>query len=670
MNEEVVTYIDLFSGAGGLSLGLEKIGFKNLFAVEFNDSAASTYKKNFPKNKLIVDDIKKLSNEQAKELTENTSVDLIVGGPPCQGFSIAGNIGRKFIDDPRNHLFLEFVRIVHALKPRMFIMENVARMATHNRGKTIREIVSKFEEVGYKVDYRVLNAVNFEVPQNRRRIFIVGRRNDLDLTFAFPTPIPTIHTVGEVIEDLPPLSNGESSDIPNYFAMNHTKQMLDKMSYVKEGGNREDIPINLRPKSGDARKYIRYDRNKPSVTITGDMRKVFHYEQNRALTPRELARIQTFPDSFIFEGNSISQQQQIGNAVPPKLAEEVGKSALYSLKNQDSKHSFPKVNYIGNKKNLTDWIIDNIPKGVNTILDLFAGGSSISYAMKKAGYKVYSNDVLYSSYVINKALIENQHTILPPDTITKAMQYQITSDDDNKVSWLANKLYFSDEIEELARLVGYSDMLEGYVKDMYLALLRRAMIRKLPYSRMNLTWKNIKLLRDENYSYEKYGRKRAYHNQSFSYHMGKDLESYNKAVFDNKKENNTTQLNATDAINMYDDLDMVYMDPPYPGTMNNYDGFYGVYDEIFNRKLEHNDLTNSKNFLSKLENLISLSADRSKYLLLSINSQTKPNYKDIINMCSFYGDVELKHKKHNYKVSGKEMKNKNEELLIKVTFYK
>lgn len=132
-----LNYIDLFSGAGGLGLGFERAGFKNIFSVEFNKEISETYKYNFPNNHLIVDDIKNITAAQIKNLKGDSDVDVIIGGPPCQGFSMAGNIGRKFVDDPRNHLFREFVRVVDIVKPRMFVMENVARMATHNHGKTI-----------------------------------------------------------------------------------------------------------------------------------------------------------------------------------------------------------------------------------------------------------------------------------------------------------------------------------------------------------------------------------------------------------------------------------------------------------------------------------------------------------------------------------------------------
>lgn len=328
-------YIDLFCGAGGLSVGFDKAGFENLFSVEFNPEFAKTYQRNFPNHKLIVDDIRNVSNNKIKELVGDKEVDVIIGGPPCQGFSIAGNIGRTFIDDERNRLFKEFVRFVDVIKPKMFMMENVANMATHLKGKTIKEIVKALENAGkgYKVKYEVLNTVNYEIAQERRRIVIVGIRTDLDAEFLYPEKSDKLKTIKEVIDDLPKLNSGEESSIPNHIAMRHTAQMLEKMSYVKDGGDRTDIPEKLRPTSGDVRKYIRYDSSKPSVCVTGDMRKIFHYEQNRALTCRELARIQTFPDDFIFEGKSIQVQQQIGNAVPPRLAYLIAKQIEEALNN-------------------------------------------------------------------------------------------------------------------------------------------------------------------------------------------------------------------------------------------------------------------------------------------------------------------------------------------------
>lgn len=323
-----MNYVDLFSGAGGLSLGFEMAGFNNVFSVEYDKKIAESYKKNFPTHNLLVKDIQEITDDEIITLQHNQEVDVVIGGPPCQGFSLAGRIGRSFVEDKRNYLFKEFARVVKIIDPKMFVMENVARMISHNKGQTILEIKTEFESLGYNVQYKVLQAADYGVPQKRQRMFILGTKNK---EFNFPTPIGTTITVKEAIGDLPPLKSGERSEVPNHFSMNHSSQMLKKMSYIGDGGNRNQIPEDLRPKTGDIRKYIRYDSQKPSVTVTGDMRKIFHYEQNRALTPRELARLQSFPDSFIFEGNSISIQQQIGNAVPPLLGYAVAKQVKESL---------------------------------------------------------------------------------------------------------------------------------------------------------------------------------------------------------------------------------------------------------------------------------------------------------------------------------------------------
>lgn len=326
------TMIDLFSGAGGMSLGFEKAGFQTLFAVEFDEQFANTYKNNFDKTPVIKKNIKELDNTEITELLKDTKVDLIIGGPPCQGFSIAGHIGRKFLDDERNQLFKEFLRFVNFIKPKIFVMENVASLATHNKGKTLEEIKAEINSIGYDITYDVLNSVHYGVPQERRRIFIIGTKGEN--SFDFPSKSEKIYTVKDAIGDLPPLKSGEPSSFPNHNSMNHTKQMLDKMSYIKDGSTRNDIPFDLRPRTGDIRKYIRYNSQKPSYCVTGDMRKIFHYSQNRALTPRELARIQTFPDDFIFHGSSISIQQQIGNAVPPTLAYKIALQVREVLENE------------------------------------------------------------------------------------------------------------------------------------------------------------------------------------------------------------------------------------------------------------------------------------------------------------------------------------------------
>ncbi|MEB6118718.1 DNA (cytosine-5-)-methyltransferase [Mammaliicoccus sciuri] len=314
----MLNFIDLFSGAGGMTKGFETIGFNHILSVEYDKKIAETYKYNFPHHQLVIDDITNIKNDDILKLVDNKEIDVIVGGPPCQGFSLAGKFGRTFMEDPRNQLFKEYLRFVKILKPKIFIIENVARLVSHNKGKTIREIEDAIKELGYFVQYKILQTADYGIPQKRQRVIIVG---SLKQGFTYPEPQNLTVTIKDAIEDLIPLKNGEKSNIPNHNAMNHRQDMLEKMKYISDGGDRFQIPESIRPKSGDIRKYIKYDSSKPSITITGDMRKVFHYSQNRALTARELARIQTFPDDFIFIGSSINIQQQIGNAVPPKLSE-------------------------------------------------------------------------------------------------------------------------------------------------------------------------------------------------------------------------------------------------------------------------------------------------------------------------------------------------------------
>lgn len=322
--EQEYTFIDLFAGAGGLSLGFTNAGFNNLFAIDIDKVFCNTYEQNFPSHKILNMDIKNLTEEYINNTIFGKSVDVIIGGTPCQGFSLAGNPGRTFLDDPRNQLFKEFARVVQIINPKIFVIENVARLYNHNKGMTKQEIINEFAALGYHVECKLFNMSDFGIPQDRRRIVFIGTK--LNSTIIFPKPTFITTTIKNAIDNLPVLSSGQSSDIPNHVAMNHSQDMLLKMSYIKDGGNRLDIPEQIRPQKGDARKYIRYNSNRPSICITGDMRKVFHYNQNRALTVRELARIQSFPDDFIFTGSSISQQQQVGNAVPPLFAELLANS--------------------------------------------------------------------------------------------------------------------------------------------------------------------------------------------------------------------------------------------------------------------------------------------------------------------------------------------------------
>jgi len=322
---------------------------------------------------------------------------------------------------------------------------------------------------------------------------------------------------------------------------------------------------------------------------------------------------------------------------------------------------YPKINYIGNKRKIADWIVDSMPLRKGTVLDLFAGGCSMSYAFKKAGYKVISNDVLYSGYVISKAIIENNRTILEKNVLMR----EDFSERNNKIrELLENKIYFSNEMEELEWLIEKSKTLDGYRKAIFLALLRRAMIRKIPYSRMNVPWNQIVKLRDEKYSYKKYGRKRAYHNLSFIRHIADNIDEYNNAVFDNGQQCQSYNMDALDLAKVIKKVDIVYLDPPYPSTMNNYDSFYGIFDEIFDKRQEkHLDLTNKKTFLMNIEKVIKAFSGKTKYIILSQNTKTKPGLEEMTEMLSKYGKVKIKEKKHNYQLTGKGNKASSRELI-------
>ena len=325
---------------------------------------------------------------------------------------------------------------------------------------------------------------------------------------------------------------------------------------------------------------------------------------------------------------------------------------------------YPKVNYIGNKEKLTKWIIKNLPLKQGTVLDLFCGGCSVSYALKESNYKVISNDILYSNYVLAKAIIENNEVkLLESDLILKneyCKEYK-------EISFLINKLYFEDEIKELSSLIKTSEELKDYKKYLFLALLRRAMIRKIPYSRMNIKWEEIVKLRDEEYSYKKYSKYRHYHNISFLEHIKDNLLEYNEAVFDNKTNCIAQNYDAVECLKKLENpVDIIYMDPPYPSTMNHYNEFYGDFDKIFQKEIFNGiDLTNKQTFLDNFTKLVKLCVGKSKYIAISLNNRSYPSSELLLNKISpFLNEYKLFSKEHAYKVTGKENKKSNIEILL------
>lgn len=358
--------VDLFSGCGGFSLGFELAGFKTTCAVEHDLWAAETFSFNHPKTIVINDDIRKV---KASGLNIKKGVDGVIGGPPCQGFSLSGSRDPK---DPRNSLFMDFVRVVKELKPKFFVMENVPgilSMRTKN-GDYVKNIIrSEFEKAHYKVCIHILNAANFGVPQARERVFFFGVRSEFPLASSKITP-PAVLAPGEqisiwnAISDLPVLHAGQGQEIQeypglpetpyqrwvrdgmkevrNHVAMRHTARLVDRFERIGYGQSVKDVPHeHSQRKRGDAasisgkvfsQNNMRPFPDRPSPTIAASFQSNFiHPYQNRNYTAREGARLQSFPDSYVFKGKRttmswekhLSQYQQIGNAVPPLMAKAI-----------------------------------------------------------------------------------------------------------------------------------------------------------------------------------------------------------------------------------------------------------------------------------------------------------------------------------------------------------
>ena len=327
---------------------------------------------------------------------------------------------------------------------------------------------------------------------------------------------------------------------------------------------------------------------------------------------------------------------------------------------------YPKINYIGNKDKLVDWIIENLPIKKGVVLDLFSGGNSVAYALKENNYTVYSNDALYSNYVISKAIIENKDVTLNEDILNTKVTNSEVDKKYKEINFLSNRLYYDDEVKELAKLFVISEKIENeYEKYMFLALIRRAMIRKLPYSRMNVPWNQIQKLRDEDYSYEKYKRRRAYHNYTFEKHIRDNINNYNNAVFDNQKNNKCFNYDSFEMIDKLDEkVDIIYMDPPYPATMNKYGDFYGLYDRAVKHEIQYVNFSENNMFLTNLEKLVKKCIGKTNYIVISESNKTKPTVEELSNMLSNYGTVKVLSKEHQYKVTGSINKNQTVEMLI------
>ena len=349
--------IDLFSGIGGLSSGFYlNNNFKILAANEILSDMAKTYSLNHPDVLMYNKDIKNFSAIDFYKDTDYKykNIDIIIGGPPCQSFSTVGN---RLLDDPRGKLFQEYYRLLKEFKPNFFLFENVTGILSMRNG-LYDYIIKLFESLSYKVSSKILNAADYGVPQNRKRVFIVGTKLNVD--FSYPNPIYSnssssnlfkYRTLSDAISDLPLIKSGEESFkyktspqnsfqkmmrnginiLDDHNASNHGKNLINIMDSLPDGGTMKDLPLHLKPKSGFCNTYSKLWWSKPCTTITRNFgtpssSRCIHPKVSRALTTREGARIQTFPDSFKFVGSRSSKNLQIGNAVPPLLSKILAES--------------------------------------------------------------------------------------------------------------------------------------------------------------------------------------------------------------------------------------------------------------------------------------------------------------------------------------------------------
>lgn len=337
---------DLFCGAGGLSLGFTNAGFEVVFSTDNDHNSLETYRRNLGDHAKLIDLAQGTPTAIAREIQEISGrVDILVGGPPCQGFSVQR---RGDADDPRNHLLLRHVQIGLKLKARAIVIENVPTILGERGAPQLSEALKLLERSGYSVYKKILQAADYGVPQLRKRAFVVAFDKQYTPDFQFPPLLlepENYRTVRDALIDVPPPPENYSPHptIPNHQRRKISPLNLERLSYVPEGGGRLDIPEHLRlpchTKDNGHRHLDVYGRmswDKPAPTITAmfdnfTRGRFGHPTEARNITNREGARLQTFPDNFIFTGDQKSVARQIGNAVPPKLAEAVARSILLKL---------------------------------------------------------------------------------------------------------------------------------------------------------------------------------------------------------------------------------------------------------------------------------------------------------------------------------------------------
>lgn len=361
--EKMYKVLDLFAGCGGLGLGFkDNEVFDIKLANDIWEPAMETYTYNNSSVPFLLEDIKNLDEDTIRKYFPK-GVDVIIGGPPCQGFSMCGT---RNVNDSRNTLFYEYSRIVNITRPYVFIMENVKGLLSmkNKEGRLVIEaIYDEFEKIGYKINHNVINAKFYGVPQSRERVIIVGIREDLPQNYNYPKPMFNDNTCFTVSDALMCLTNEESEDgkikidccnnEKSYYFKNvlgkkgifnhkipvHNSKVEHRMSLVPQGGNWQDIPGEFRAGGIHSNAYRRLKMDEPSITIKHAYKSmIIHPLYNRCLSIREVARIQSFPDDYIFKSSKTSQYQQLANAVPPLLSKVIAISVENYLKKSNIKH--------------------------------------------------------------------------------------------------------------------------------------------------------------------------------------------------------------------------------------------------------------------------------------------------------------------------------------------
>lgn len=340
--------LDLFCGAGGLSYGFECAGFDILLGIDNDAKALETFELNHKGSKSICGDIMQITYEDhIKPLLDGKQIDVIIGGPPCQGMSLSGP--RKF-DDPRNKLYLSYIRLVKEIQPKAFVIENVPGLVGLFGGQIKDSIIEKFTEMGYRIEYKILCSADYGVPQSRKRVVFVGTKVG---SFEYPAINPNVVTCSMALSDLPALEDELGEEVSNYATppKNHYQQLMRRRSdvvlnhvaashsdkvkkiiaLVPDGGNYKNLPEEYRESRNFHVAWTRFASNKPAPTIDTGHRHHFHYRYNRVPTVRECARLQSFPDDFKFLGNKTQQFRQVGNAVPPLMAQAIAEQVKKML---------------------------------------------------------------------------------------------------------------------------------------------------------------------------------------------------------------------------------------------------------------------------------------------------------------------------------------------------